>query len=569
MQVAQRLYEGIDLDGERVGLITYMRTDSVTLSERALGQSREVIAEIYGAAYLPEHPVRYKTSAKRAQEAHEAIRPTDLARRPQDVRSYLDDDHYRLYELVWKRTIASQMVPARIERTAVEVSVDVGGAALVFAAAGRRIAFPGFLRAYVEGSDDPEAELGDQETLLPALASGETVTPTQVAAEGHRTKPPYRYTEASLVKKLEEEGIGRPSTYAQIIGTIQEREYAFKKGNELIPTFTAFCVTQLLEKQFSDLVDVRFTAHLEDELDDVAAGKMAWGDLIAEFYRGAGADPGLNRRVEESEVVYPSVPLGEDPDTGESIEVKVGKFGPYLRRGDGGKENFANVPLGLAPDELTLERAVELLRRKNGDDDPVALHPENGRGVFLKHGRFGDYLELAQTEDEKDGKLKPHRVSLPKGITPVDLTPEIAERLILLPRALGCHPETETEISTGIGRYGPFVKHGDEFRSLPSWQKALELELAEALTILAQPKAGGPRRFGAKKTVLKEVGEVAGAAGPVRVLDGRYGPYVTDGTVNASLPKGTDPASLTPEQAAVLLDARRGAPKRPRGRRKS
>ncbi len=562
MRIAQQLYEGIELGGERVGLITYMRTDSFTLAGRAVEQAREVIRGAYGADYLPPKPMAYKTKAKRAQEAHEAIRPTDLSRRPQDVKPYLDRDQLRLYELIWKRTIACQMVPAKLERTAVEVEVEAGEA-LTFAASGRRIVFPGFLRAYVEGSDDPEAQLGDQETLLPALELDQELDPTSVEAEGKETRPPYRYTEASLVKKLEEEGIGRPSTYASIIGTVQERGYASKRGNELIPSFTAFCVTSLLEKQFSDLVDTGFTALMEDELDEVAAGKMAWDTLVSDFYHGGEENPGLNQRVEEGEVTYPSIPLGLDPDTEQVISVKVGRYGPYVRRGEGGRENVASIPEGLAPDELNLEVALGLLQAKNGDQEPITTDSVTGRPVTLKSGRFGEYLELGQTEEEREKKSKPRRVSLPRGVKSADLTAEMAQKLIQLPRALGEHPENGDAISTGLGRYGPFLKRGDEFRNLESWERACELTLDEALEILKQPKPER-RRFGAKKTVLKELGEIEGAAGPVKVLDGRYGPYVTDGKTNATVPKGTDPLEVTPEQAAEMLEAKRKAPKKKR-----
>ena len=567
MRIAQQLYEGIDLGGERVGLITYMRTDSLTLANRALEQAREVIRDRYGADYLPPKPLRYKTKAKRAQEAHEAIRPTDLARRPQDVKAFLDAEQFRLYELIWKRTIACQMVPARFERTVVEVEVDAGEK-LTFAASGRRILFPGFLRAYVEGSDDPRAQLGDQETLLPPLEDGQELDPRSVEAEGHQTKPPYRFTEASLVKKLEEEGIGRPSTYASIISTIQDRGYADKRGNELIPTFTAFCVTSLLESQFRDLVDTSFTALMEDELDQVAAGKYAWNTLVSDFYHGGEENPGLIRRVEESEVTYPSIPLGTDPESGHEVIIKVGRYGPYVRRGEGGKENVATIPEGIAPDELTLEVALELLRTKNSEDEPITMDPVTGRPVTLKNGRFGEYLELGQTEEERESKQKPRRVSLPRGLKSTDLTVEIAEKLIQLPRSLGEHPENGAAVTTGLGRYGPFLKRGDEYRNLESWERACDITFEEALEILKQPKPER-KRFGAKKTVLKELGEIEGAAGPVKVLDGRYGPYVTDGKTNVTVPKGSDPLEVTPEQAKEMLDAKRKAPKKPRRRRRS
>ncbi|MEM9555658.1 MAG: type I DNA topoisomerase [Acidobacteriota bacterium] len=564
MAVAQQLYEGIELgDGDRVGLITYMRTDSLTLSDRALEQSRAVIRDAYGDDYLPDQPVRYRTKAKRAQEAHEAIRPTDLSRRPKDVAPHLSGDQLKVYELIWKRTIASQMVPARIERTNVEIETTAQGEALVFTASGRRIVFPGFLRAYVEGSDDPEAELGDKETFLPALTEGQEVEAFDVSADGHRTKPPYRYTEASLVKKLEEEGIGRPSTYASIISTIQDRGYVIKRGNELTPTFTAFCVTLLLEKQFADLVDTRFTAEMEDELDEVASGNQAWDDLVRGFYCGGDTDPGLVQRVEEGEVTYPEIPLGEDPETAEVVVVKVGKYGPYVRRGEGGSENAATVPESFAPDELTLEVALELLRVKSGDAPPVGT-ADDGRAIHLKTGRYGEYLEIEQTEDEKEAGTKPRRSSLPRGVSGSDLTPEMACKLVRLPRVIGVDPEDGAEISTAIGPYGPYVNKAKDYRSLESWEKACEIELEEALAILAQPK---PKRRGRQRTVLKEIGEVEGAAGPVQLLDGRYGPYVTDGETNASLPRGLSVDTVDAAKAKELLDARRGQPKKKRARR--
>jgi len=570
MRVAQQLYEGIDLGGERTGLITYMRTDSVTLAERAVAQARRLIEERYGADFLPDEPVHYRTKSKTAQEAHEAIRPTDLARRPGDARRWLNDEQARLYELIWQRTVACQMVPARFERTAVEVTVEAAGEELTFAASGRRIVHSGFLRAYVEGSDDPEAELGDRETLLPALERGQDLEPRGVEPEEHATQPPWRYTEASLVKKLEEEGIGRPSTYAQILSTIQERGYVFQRGKELVPTFTAFCVTQLLEEQFGDLVDTRFTAHMEDDLDEIAAGKLDWNHLVAAFFFGEGGKAGLQQRVEQGEVTYPAVEIGKDPETGEPLEVKVGKYGPYLRRGGDGREKgngVVSLPEDLPPADLTLERALEMLRTRDEEPEPVAEDPATGRPVYLRHGRFGFYLERERSAAEEEAGDKPHRVSLPRGLEPQDVTPEVARALIALPRTIGAHPESGEPVTAAIGRYGPYVKHGDDFRSLPDWRAAVTIDLDGALALLAQPKPGRSARRGQPKTVLKELGEVPGAAGPVRVLDGRYGPYVTDGETNATLPKGADPAAVTAEEAQALLDARRGQPKR-RGRRR-
>ena len=563
MQVAQSLYDGIDLGGERVGLITYMRTDSTTLAGRAVEQARQVIADAYGKDYLPAKPIQYRTKSKSAQEAHEAIRPTDLSRRPADVRRWLEDEQYRLYELIWKRTIACQMRPAEIERTSVEIEVEVaeGGGdprPLTFAASGKRIVFPGYLRAYVEGSDDPEGEIGDQETLLPALDKGQGVEPLAVEAEGHETKPPWRYTEASLVKKLEDEGIGRPSTYASILSTIQDRGYVFKRGNELVPTFTALCVTQLLEKQFEDLVDTGFTAHMEDDLDQIAAGERRWDHLVEEFFRGGdGGKLGLEQRVEGSEVIYPAVAIGDDPGTGERLEVKVGKYGPYVRRGDDGP--IASLPADLPPADLTPELAAGMLEAKEEEGEPIATEAATGLPIHLRHGRFGFYLERPPAPGEGE---KPRRVSLPADVTPETLTPETAERLILLPRVVGTDPESGEEVTTGLGRYGPFVKRGDEFRSLGSWQEAVDVPLDQALALLAQPKPPRRGRRGAggaaSKQVIQELGEVAEGK-PLRVLAGRYGPYVTDGEVNATLPKGTDPASVTRERALELIEQKRAA----------
>jgi DNA topoisomerase-1 len=559
MRVAQQLYEGIDLDGERVGLITYMRTDSLTLAERAVEQAREVVRESYGGEYLPAQPMRYKTKAKRAQEAHEAIRPTDLARRPKDVAPYLDRDQLRLYEMIWKRTIACQMVPAKFERTLVEASVDVEEETLSFTASGRRIVFAGFLRAYVEGSDDPDAQLGDQETLLPALSVNQEVAATDVEAEGHETKAPYRFTEASLVKKLEEEGIGRPSTYASIISTIQDRGYVVKRGNELMPTFTALCVTELLEGQFEDLVGTEFTARMEDELDEVASGTMAWDSLVSGFYFGGDEQPGLSKRVEEGEVKYPEVFVGSDPETGDKIVVKVGRGAkPYLRRGEGGTGNTASIPEDIPPDELTQQVALDFFRVKEG----IGNDPVTGRVITVKSGRYGEYLELGQTDEEKEAKEKPRRVSLPPKMKSTDVTLEVAQQLIQLPLELGPHPDDGVSITTGIGRYGAFVKKDKDYRNLTSWEQACVLTLDEAVEIFKIPKKA--RRF--EKTVLMELGEVPDAVGPVQVLDGRYGPYVSDGETNASLPRGADPMAVTVEQAQNLLEERRKAPKKKKKR---
>jgi DNA topoisomerase-1 len=554
MQIAQQLYEGIDLDGERVGLITYMRTDSVSLASRAVTEAREMIERMYGKEFLPKAPIHYKTKSKGAQEAHEAIRPTDVRRLPQDIKKHLTEDQFKLYELIWKRMVACQMLPADFERTSVEVETEAQGEVLTFSTSGRRIVFPGFLRAYVEGSDDPEAELGDKETILPALHVGESLELGGIRAEGHTTKPPLRYTEASLVKRLEEEGIGRPSTYATIISTIQDRGYVFKKGNELVPTFTAFCVTQFLEENFHDLVDVAFTARLESELDEIAEGKVQMVDVLNEFYFGDDERRGLVERIKEVTGSYPSVPIGD------GIVVKVGRYGPYVQVGEGGTENIASLPNNLPPDELTPEMAMKLIERKAMGGEAVGIDAESGREIKVMNGRYGAYIEISQTEEEKASGVKPKRVSLPKGLTPEEVTSEIAAKLATLPRTIGKHPNDSEDIIAGLGKFGPYVKHGSEYRSLPNWESACEIGLAEAVELLAQPKPGRGGKSGrATGTVLKDFGELEGAIGPVRILSGRYGPYVTDGKTNASLPREdkNNPEGVTPERAMELLAAKR------------
>jgi DNA topoisomerase-1 len=571
MQIAQQLYEGVDLGGERAGLITYMRTDSLTLSERALSQARDVIRTLYGKEYLPAEPVRYRTKSKNAQEAHEAIRPTDLGRRPEDVRRFLDPDQLRLYELVWKRTIACQMVPAKVLRTSVTVEVDVPGAGaggkserLSFAASGKQIVFPGFLRAYVEGSDDPEAELESKEALLPPLAEGKTVDARKVDALGHETKPPARLTEASLVKKLEEAGVGRPSTYASIISTIQDRGYVFKNGNELVPTFTAFAVTELLEENFEELVDLRFTARMEDELDEIAEGKRDATRHLAQFYRGDDGGEGLVRRVEERtpEIGYPAIPLGKDPGSGDPIVVRVGRFGTYVQRGEGGKGNTVTIPEDTVPADLTIEKVLHLLHQKSQGPVPVGKDPATGRDVVLRSGRFGSYLEVAQTEAEAKADEKPRRVSIPEGLDPMAVTQDDVTALLSFPRLLGKHAELSDEVKVHLGRYGAYVACGKETRNVASWRAALAMTLAQAKALLAQPKQSRRRGAAPAAPPIKEFGKLEGAEGPVKVLEGRWGPYVSDGETHATLPKGTDPAALTPEEAISLLLARKAAPKR-------
>ncbi|MBS1724231.1 MAG: type I DNA topoisomerase [Armatimonadetes bacterium] len=554
MQIAQQLYEGVEVAGERVGLITYMRTDSLTLADRALSQAREVLRDLYGAEYVPAKPRVYKSQAKNAQEAHEAIRPTDLSRLPTQVERHLDRDQFRLYELIWKRTLACQTKAAEVERTRVEVEVAEGGRAFTFAASGKRIVFPGFLRVYVEGSDDPEAELGDKETILPGMKEGERLEAESVSATQHSTKPPARYTEASLVQKLEQEGVGRPSTYASIIGTIQDRGYVFKRKNELVPTWTAFSVTEILEDHFDRLVDIGFTAEMESELDEIAEGHRDWVQHLRTFYSGSNGTTGLADEVKEKgpSIPYPAMRLFDD------VVVRIGRNGPFIQRGEGGAGNTASVPDDVPPADLTKEEVLALLERKTAAAEPVAVDERSGREVVLKKGRFGDYLEVVQTPEEVESKASPKRVTIPPGVNPSELTSDLIQDLLEYPKSLGNHPETGAEVVLALGRYGAYLSAGDKRANVGDWREALKLGLTEAVAALEQERPGWGGRS-SKPAPLKEFGKLDGADGEVKVMSGRYGPYVTDGKINATLPKGTDPNAVTPERAVELLKAKAAA----------
>ncbi len=553
MQVAQRLYEN--------GYITYMRTDSTTLSETALTAAREQARALYGDAYVPPAPRRYEKKVKNAQEAHEAIRPAgDSFRTPEQVSRELNGDELRLYELIWMRTVASQMADAAGQ----SMQVRLGGRAasgedLEFAASGKVITFAGFLRAYVEGADDPDAELEDREVRLPPLETGDAVQVAGIEPKGHSTQPPARYTEASLVKALEELGVGRPSTYASIIGTVQDRGYVWKKGSALVPSFTAFAVVGLLEQHFDKLVDYNFTARLEDDLDEIANGR---GDAIAylsRFYFGNGV-PGLKSMVSENlgdidarEVN--SIGIGRDAE-GAEIVVRVGRYGPYLQRGD----DRASVPEDLPPDELTVERALELLSAPSGDR-VLGVEPDTGYQVVAKVGRYGPYVTTVVPE----GSKAPARTaSLFKDMSLDTVDLETALKLLTLPRSLGADPADSEEIIASNGRYGPYVKKGSDFRSLESEEQLFTVTLEQALAIYAEPKQRRGQRAAAAPP-LKELGADPVSGKPIVVKEGRFGPYVTDGETNASLRKDDSIESVTTERAAELIaDRRARGPAAPR-----
>ena len=586
MRIAQRLKDGVELaDGTIEGIITYHRTDSTTISEKALHESGRAIREMFGDAYYTG-PRRYQTRVRNAQEAHEAIRPTDFTVTPQSLVGILDPDELKLYDLVWKRTMASQMPDARVLKTTVEfTATDPSGETCVLTATGKAIEFAGYRRAYVEGSDDPDSELEARETILPPFKPGDLVVSSDQQAQGgralaslariepkkHETTPPARYTEASLIKKLEEEGIGRPSTYEPTIETILRRGYVFRQGKALVPSFTAFAVTELLRDHFADFVDIGFTAEMETDLDEISNGERPWLDFIREFFRGDGRHhKGLEAmaRDEEQHIDYPVVDIGVDPESGRDIRVRIGKFGPFLQLGDGGAGNTASLPDDLPPADLTVEKAVALIRAKAVGPRDLGVDPATGQRVYLASGRFGPYVQLGDTP-EKPAKgvkaAKPKRASLPAGCAEADVDLQLALRLLSLPRVLGTHPGDGQEVVASAGRFGPYVKHGDEFRSLDAADDVYAVSLDRALALLAAPKQAR-RRQAAARTVLRELGVREDTAAAVVLFDGRYGPYVSDGKTNASLPKTTDAASIGLHEAIALLDARAAAGPRKEGR---
>ena len=556
MSVAQRLYEN--------GYITYMRTDSVTLSQTAISAARKQAAELYGASYVPDAPRTYASKVKNAQEAHEAIRPAgDSFRTPRQVAGdRLSSDERRLYELIWQRTVASQMKDATGESVSVRVAgTSTNNERAEFGATGKVINFYGFLKAYVEDTDDAGADRDDRERRLPPLAESDPLDVLRLAPAEHSTRPPARYTEASLVKELEDREIGRPSTYATIMGTILDRGYVFKKGTALVPSFLAFAVVTLLERHFGQLVDYEFTAHMEDVLDEIARGEAERVPWLRRFYFGAddgdSADPGLKSLVGDIGDID-AREVSSFPLAGSDIVVRVGRYGPYLER-DGQR---VNVPEDIAPDELTVEKAEELFNQPNADVS-LGTDPDSGREVVAKAGRFGPYVTELLPEDAP-ASAKPRTASLLKSMALDTVTLDDALKLLSLPRTLG---ELDGEqVTVQNGRYGPYVKKGTDSRSLESEEQLFTLSLAEAKELFAQPKARG-RRTGAAAPPLRELGQDPATGKPMVIKDGRFGPYVTDGETNASLRKGDEVAAITVQRGAELLADRRAAP--PAARRRS
>lgn len=552
MQVAQSLYEN--------GYITYMRTDSTNLAKEAIEASRNLVRSEYGEDYLPEQPRLYQSKVKNAQEAHEAIRPAGTSFvKPESLRSALNDDQFKLFELIWKRTIACQMKDAKGHR----IAIRIGGGEAIFHVSGKTIDFPGFLRAYVEGSDDPTADLADRETILPTMEVGQGVAANEFQPKIHTTQPPARFSEASLTRSLEEMGIGRPSTYASIIDTILRREYVFKKGNALVPTWVSFAVVGLLETHLPTLVDFQFTAKMEDDLDTISRGEAEQNDYLNQFYFGVdhlGLKHIVDAKVKDVDArTVNTISLGipEGGAEADEVFVRVGRFGPYIEQGERRGSLLEDMP----PDEVNLAMALKVLENAEKGDEPIGADPESGRPVFLKTGRFGPYVQLGSPDDEE----KPKNASLLKGMNSGDINLEVALKLLSLPREVGKHPQDSEPIVAHNGRFGPYVKWNSETRSLPADVSPLEVELEQAIELLNQPKRGG--RQSAPKEPLRTLEKSPVTEEVLKVMDGRYGPYVTDGETNASLPKGTSPEELTQAQALQLLADR--AAKAPKKKKKA
>ncbi|SON56468.1 DNA topoisomerase 1 [Hartmannibacter diazotrophicus] len=553
MQIAQRLYEGVDIGGETAGLITYMRTDGVQIAPEAVGAARKLIGNDYGARYLPEKPRFYSTKAKNAQEAHEAIRPTDVFRLPKAVAKFLEPEQAKLYELIWKRTIASQMQSADFERTTVDIDASAGGKSATLRATGSVMKFDGFLTLYTESRDDEEDEEGSR---LPAIATGDKPQRESVEAAQHFTEPPPRYTEATLVKKMEELGIGRPSTYAATLATLRDREYVEIDKKRLIPQDKGRLVTSFLESFFERYVEFDFTAALEEKLDRISAGELDWREVLREFWKDFSAHVDGVKDLRVSQVldalnemlgphVFPAKADGTDPrlcptcGSGQ-LSLKLGKFGAFI--------GCSNYP------ECRYTRQLGT-NGENGDeggetsDKSLGTDPVTSLEVFLKAGRFGPYIQLGEGE-------KPKRSSLPKGWSPADMDLEKALRLLSLPREVGSHPEDGEPILAGLGRFGPFVQHGKTYANVESIDEVFTVGLNRAVSLIAEKREKGGRGR-STPAALKSLGDHPDG-GAITVRDGKYGPYVNWGKVNATLPKGSDPQALTVEEALKLIAEKAG-----------
>ncbi len=560
MRIAQRLYEGVEIDGETVGLITYMRTDSVTLSQEAITGCRNLIDTDFGEEYLPEKPRVYRTRAKNAQEAHEAVRPTDLFRRPASVKGVLDTDMFRLYELIWRRTLASEMAEAQIDRVAVDLRSQDGRLAL--RANGQTIAFDGFLKLYREDRDDPSGEdsESDDERRLPPLDEGEAATVREISPEQHFTQPPPRYSEASLVKTMEELGIGRPSTYASIIQVLQDRKYVTLDRKRFIPEDQGRLVVSFLSSFFHRYVEYDFTAQMEERLDDISGGRIDWKAVLRDFWRdfSAAIDDTKELRVRsvldslDEELGPHFFPAREDgtdaracPACNEGrLGLRLGRHGPFV--------GCSNYPECKFTRKLAVDGADDAAAELANGPKILGQDPDTGKDVTLRKGPYGLYVQLGEPEGEGKAATKPKRTSIPDGYTIDEIDLEVALALLALPRDIGPHPEDGVVIQAGIGRFGPYVKHGTVYASLPEPREVLSVGLNRAVTVLAEKGKG--RR--GRAAPLKELGNHPEDEKPITVHDGRYGPYVKHGKTNATIPKDRDPQELTLEEAVALIAAR-------------
>ena len=527
MRIAQQLYEGIDVGGGTVGLITYMRTDSFSLATEAVMQIRDYIKKTFDAEYLPKSPIMYKTKAKNAQEAHEAIRPTDISRTPASVRAFLTDEQFRLYEMIWKRALACQMTQAKFD--AVSVDLAVGSDTNLFRATGQTMIFPGFIAVYMEGIDDEEEE---SESKLPVLETGEVLDVSKIFGDQHFTEPPPRYSEASLVKVLEEYGIGRPSTYASIISTLQDREYVLLDKKRFTPTDVGRVVNKFLTQHFTRYVDYGFTANLENELDDIAEGAREWIPVLEEFWLGFNQQVKDKANIDRADMTHELT--GEDcPKCGKPLSKRLGKFGMFI-----GCTGY--------PECDYIRNTGEGFASSNSEPTTIGVDVPSGKNILLLNGPYGPYLQLGLPEEGE--KKKPKRVSIPKDIAVADVNLEVAQKLLALPRDLGVHPDTGKKIIANLGRFGPYVNHDGKFKSIPKTDNVFEIDLARAVELLAQANSG--------PAPLKELGEHPTAGGNIAVYSGRYGPYVQHGKIRATLPKSQEPESLTMEEALLLLEAK-------------
>jgi len=539
MRIAQNLYEQ--------GYITYMRTDSVHLSDQAIAAARSCVEHLYGKQYLSPQPRQYTTKSKGAQEAHEAIRPAGSTfRTPQETG--LGGRELAVYDLIWKRTVSCQMADSRQTQITVQLQVEAAG----FRSSGKRIDFPGYLRAYVEGSDDPEAALEDQEVILPQLKVGDQPNCTNLEAISHETQPPARYTEATLVKTLESEGIGRPSTYASIIGTILDKGYAQQANNALIPTFTAFAVTDLLEKHFPDIVDPSFTSKMEQTLDDIAEGEAEWLPYLKDFYLG---EKGLETLVKEQESQIDATKARTVELENLAAKVRIGKYGPYIEVESTDGVVTASIPKDLTPADLDPKQVEILLRQKTVGPDQLGRHPDTGEPIYIKIGAYGPYVQLGDKSEENP---KPKQTSLPKGVTPETITLDMAVGLLALPRTLGTHSGTGGKIQAGLGRFGPYILHdqgknGKEYRSLKATDDVLTISLERALELLSEPKKGRNGRNSKSKAALRELGIHPEDGTAINIYDGPYGPYIKHGKTNVSIPEGQTVEGVTLSAALKLL----------------